>query len=124
MVSRCCATVSRSGSCYRGIFRGRPPTRPRALAGREADRCAFAEEVALEFCDCAEYLEDQLSARRRGVDRLGKRLEADALAVEVVDCLQQMGQRTAESVEPPHNETVGLATSSDAWSVAGRTVRR
>src|SRR3954464_14184381 len=67
---------------------------------------ALADDVALELRKGAEDVEDELPAAGRGVDLLGEALEADALAVKLPDCLNQMREGAAEAVQAPNHQGV------------------
>src|SRR5215203_3508691 len=62
---------------------------------------ALANDVALELGKGAEDVEDELPAAGRGVDVLGEALEADALAVELRDGLDQVLEGAAEPIQAP-----------------------
>src|SRR3954452_20221582 len=67
---------------------------------------ALADDVTLELRKGAEDVEDELPAAGRGVDLLGEALEADTLAVELRDGLDEVLERAAEAVQAPHNKRV------------------
>src|SRR3954453_12344486 len=74
---------------------------PAALASPGSGRgksClgALADEVALKLGKGAEDVEDELPTAGCGVDLLGGALEANALAVELRDRLDQVLQGSAE----------------------------
>ena len=77
--------------------------------GFEARPGALADEVALELGQGGEDVEDQLAARRRGVDMLLQAFEADAARVEGVDGIDQVREGAAEPVELPDDESVARA---------------
>jgi len=66
---------------------------------------ALADDVALEFSKGAE-VENELPAAGRGVDLLGQALEANTLAVELRDHLDEVLEGTAEAVQAPHYQGV------------------
>jgi len=53
-------------------------------------------------------VEDQLAATGGGVDLLGQTLEADPSLVELGHRLDEILERTPQSVEPPDDEDVAL----------------
>src|SRR5215213_1323222 len=84
---------------------------PAALASSGSGRGkpglgALADDVALELGKGAEDVEDELPAAGRGVDLLGEALEANALAVELSDRLDEVLQGAAEPIQPPHHQRV------------------
>src|SRR5215207_20720 len=84
---------------------------PAALASSGSGRGkpglgALADDVALELRKGAEDVEDELPAAGRGVDLLGEALEADTLAVEPRDRLDQVLERAAEAIQAPHHQGV------------------
>lgn len=81
------------------------------VAAGGAGRCdsgggAFGGDGSLEFCDGAEDVEDQPAAGRGGVDGFGDGAEFDAAVLEVTGDREQVRQRVAEAVQPPHHEHV------------------
>jgi hypothetical protein len=96
-----------------GLFGGQGRFAPSPAApgsrGGEARLGALADQVALEFGQRCEDVEDQLAARRRGVDMLLQAFEADAARVERVHGFDQVLERAAEPVELPDDEGVALA---------------
>lgn len=61
-------------------------------SGGETDLGPFPDEVAFEFCECAEDGEDEFAAGGGGVDRFGQRFEADSAGGEIFDGLQEVGE--------------------------------
>lgn len=73
----------------------RPPADATARPGRlEAGVGTLADQRALELGQGAEDVKDQPTAARGRVDRLGERSEADAAAVQVLDGLDELSQRS------------------------------
>jgi hypothetical protein len=66
----------------------------------------LTDDVALELGKGAEDVEDELPAAGRGVDLLGKALEADALAVKPRDRLDQVCEGATEPIQAPHHQGV------------------
>src|SRR5215207_9794274 len=84
---------------------------PAALAspGSGSDKpClgALADDVALELRKGAEDMEDELPAAGCGVDLLGEALEADTLAVELSDGLDEVLEGAAEAIQAPDHQGV------------------
>ena len=67
---------------------------------------ALADQIALELGQGPEDVEDELAARRGGVDLLGQTLEADPPLRKRGDDLDQVLQRTPQAIEPPDDEGV------------------
>ena len=61
------------------------------LAGRRW----FLDDVPLEFCECAEDVEDEFATRGGRIDRLLDRIEANPLLVEAGDRVDEMGEGAA-----------------------------
>lgn len=78
---------------------------PRA-GGNESRFRALANQVALELGERPKDVKHQTAARRRRIDRFLKALEADARLFQLGQKLDQMLERAAESVEPPHYQHV------------------
>ena len=58
--------------------------------GSETDLSPFTDEVAFEFGESTEDGKDQFAAGSGGVDRFGRRLEADTAGGEVFHSLQEV----------------------------------
>jgi len=84
---------------------GRPPPRPRAR-GRQAGPGALADQVALELGQRGEDVEDEASAARGRVDALLEAPEADVALGQRRDGIDQVAQRSPESVKTPDHERV------------------
>jgi hypothetical protein len=69
---------------------GRPPWRPRARAAASPAGGAFADEVAFEFGQGGEHVEDELAAGGGGVDRLLEAAEPDAALGQPADGVDQV----------------------------------
>jgi hypothetical protein len=70
---------------------------------------AFADEVAFEFGQGREHVEDELAARGGGVDRLLEAAEPDPAVGQAGDGVDQVAERLAEAVEFPDDEGVARA---------------
>jgi hypothetical protein len=91
------------------ITEGRPPRRPRARAAASPAGGAFADEVAFEFGQGGEHVEDELAAGGGGVDRLLKAAEPDPALGQARDGVDQMAQGTAQPVQFPNDQGVARA---------------
>ena len=69
----------------------------------------LADHVALELGQGAEDVEDQLAAAGGGVDLLGQALEADPPLLQPSDRLDQVWERSPETIELPDDEGVPRA---------------
>jgi hypothetical protein len=67
---------------------------------------AFADEIAFEFSQGCEHVEDELAAGRGGVDRLLKAAEPNVALSQASNGVDQMPQGAAEAVEFPDDESV------------------
>ena len=77
-----------------------------ALGGVEAGLDALAGQGALELRQRAEHLEQELALRAGGVDPLGEGTERHVAFLQPVHRRQQMGQRPAQAVELPDDQTI------------------
>jgi len=66
--------------------------------------CALGDNGSLELGDRTKYMEDQPAAGSGGVDGFDERAQLDAAALQVAGDGEQVGERTAEAVKPPHHE--------------------
>jgi hypothetical protein len=57
---------------------------------RHTGEHALADHVALEFGKCSAHLEHQLACRRRGIDVLLMRVQADLLDVQMFEKMQEI----------------------------------
>ena len=96
-------------ACLGGQRRFAPSPAAAGARGGEACPGALADQVALEFGQRREDVEDQLAARGRGVGMLLQAFEADAARIERVHGFDQVLERAAEPVELPDDEGVTLA---------------
>jgi len=84
------------------------PGRPGMAAGGAGCRypggCALGDNGSLELGDRTKYMEDQPAAGSGGVDGFDERAQLDAAALQVAGDGEQVGERTAEAVKPPHHE--------------------
>jgi len=69
----------------------------------------FLDQRPLELRQRAEDMEEKLTLGRRRVHLLGQRTEGDAALFEVGYRGEQVGQRSAEPVQLPDNQTVARA---------------
>lgn len=74
---------------------------------------AFADEVAFEFGDAGEDMEDELSAGCGGVDAFGEAGELDLEFVQAVDQVDEVLDAAAEAVEFPDDDLVAGAQLVD-----------
>src|SRR6266851_5033234 len=72
----------------------------------QACQSALANEVALKLGRRAEDVEDQLAARRRGIDILLQAAEANVATLKLGDGVDQMPQRASQPVQFPDHERV------------------
>ena len=77
--------------------------------GSKPRASAFAYQVALELPQRAEQVEYQPAARRRGVDRLGNRAEADTTLSRAPSRFRSDVPATAKPVQFPDDEHVAVA---------------
>ena len=80
--------------------------------GGEPGAGAFADEVAFELGQGGEDVEDELAARRGGVDCLLQAAEPDAAVGQAGDGVDQVAQGAAEAVELPDDQGVAVVTSA------------
>ena len=73
---------------------------------RKACECPLPDEVPLELSERSEDMEDQLPPARTGVQLLLQALEVDATALQVLDGVDEMPKRAAETVQSPHDKGV------------------
>jgi hypothetical protein len=67
---------------------------------------ALADEVAFEFSQGREHVEDELAAGGGGVDRLLQAAEPDAAVGQAGDGVDQVAQGAAEAVKLPDDQGV------------------
>jgi hypothetical protein len=84
---------------------------------------AFADEVAFELGQGGEHVEDELAARRDGVDRLLQAPESNAAVGESGDGVDQMPQGAAEAVEFQTTRVSPGRSWSKSCSRVGRSAR-
>ena len=90
---------------------GRPGWRPFARAAA-TPAAVLGGDGSLELGDGPENLKNQATAGGSGVDDLddlddlGERAELDAAVLEVAGHSEQVRERSAEAVQPPHHEHV------------------
>jgi hypothetical protein len=75
--------------------------------GCQSGQRALADEVALELRQGAEEVKDELAPRRGRIDVLLQTAEADIAPLEIGDRVDQMTQRTSQTVELLDDEGVG-----------------
>ena len=107
------AGIAQHGPGDRNVLRrerrGSPTLASSGPSGIAPGTGALANDRALELGHGAEDVEGQPAAGGGGVDRLGQRTEADAAALEVLDGLDQLLERTGEPVELPDDQDVAFA---------------
>src|SRR5216683_2601036 len=77
-------------------------TAPSAAAGSgcfQPGERALPNEVALELRQGAKDVEDELAARRGGIDVFLQTAETDVATLELGDRVDQMAQRATQSIE-------------------------
>ena len=84
---------------------------------------AFADEVAFEFGQGREDVEDELAAGGGGVDRLLQAPEPDAAVGEAGDGVDQVPQRSAEPIHFPYDQVSPGRSWSRSCSRTGRSAR-
>jgi hypothetical protein len=72
----------------------------------QPSRCTFADEVAFELGQGGEHMEDELAARRGGVDRFLQAAEPNPMLGKAGDGVDQMPQGAAEAIQFPHDQGV------------------
>ena len=87
----------------------------------EAGHGSLANDVPFEFGQRAKQVEDELTARARGVDVLGQGTEADTLIAESADGGDQVGKRAAEPVELPDDKHIAFARDRQRLGKSGRS---
>jgi len=102
----------------------RPPHVLAALFRRlDPGACPFDDQRPFEFRYRAHQVKDEATPRRRRVDVLRKRDEADVTLAELLDHVDQVGQRPAQPVETPDHEHVTRATPRKGLVEARPTAR-
>src|SRR5437870_5713533 len=100
-----------------------PSTASGSRGGQSRQR-ALANEVALELRQGAEDVKDELATRRGRVDVLLQTAEADIAPLEFGDRVDQVTQRTSQSVELPDDEGVGRSQLVEDFSQLRAVVER
>jgi len=72
----------------------------------QAGHSALADDVAHKLCQRPEDVENQLAARRRGIDVLLQTAEADTASLQVADRVDEMTKRASQPVELPDDQGV------------------
>jgi hypothetical protein len=105
---------------FLGIDRwGTPAPTPPPTRCRKSGLHPFLDQRPLELRQRAEDMEKKLTLGRRGVHLLGQRTECDAALLELSYCGEEVGQRSAKSVQLPDNQTVAGAYESKRLGQAG-----
>jgi hypothetical protein len=82
---------------------------------------ALPDQISFKLSERGENMEDQLARGAVGGDPLGDAFESDASRFEFGNYTNEIGQASTESIEPPYNESVTVAKSTNAvvefWSV-------
>src|SRR6266508_1865377 len=84
-------------------------TAPSSAAGsgrRQPGERALPNEIALELGQGAKDMEDELAARRGGIDVFLQTAEADVAPLELGDGVDEMAQRAPQSIEFPDDQRV------------------
>ena len=102
------------------------PAHPDALPlrGRDLVADSLAGDLALELGEGQQHVEGQPPHAGGGVEGLGHRDERDAVRVEQLDQLGEVGKRPRQAVDLVDDDDVDLAgpTSSSSFCSAGRSI--
>ena len=105
---------------FLGIDRwGTPAPTPPPTRCRKSGLHPFLDQRPLELRQRAEDMEKKLTLGCRGVHLLGQRTEGDAAFLEAGYRGEEVGQRSAEPVQLPDNQTVVGAYESKRLGQAG-----
>jgi hypothetical protein len=103
-----------------GIDRDRAPTSPAAAPGcREANPNPLLGQRPLELRQSTEDMKQELALRCGGVHLLGERSERDPTLLETVYRREQVGQRSAETVQLPYREAIAWPEERQGLRQAG-----
>src|SRR5271168_5385507 len=69
------------------------------LRSRDLISDPFARNLTLELGEGQQHIEDQPSHAGRGVERLGHRDEGDAMGIECLDQLGEVGERAGQPID-------------------------
>ena len=89
----------RAADTVSGSSGGRPGDRPRFRAARDTVAGTFRDQPAFEVRDHAEDMEHKLAGGRGGLEALLKADQVDPTGLEAVHGLEQLAQRTSQTVE-------------------------
>lgn len=91
----------------------------------EAGDCALGDKCPFELCEGGEDAEDELPGCGCGVDSgalPGEDLQPDASFSEVMDCVDEVAQVSAKSVEFPDKKSVTVAETFQACRQLGAVI--
>jgi len=97
------------------------PLAAAGACGRKASYGSFADQVAFEFSQCGEYVEDKAASWRTCFDLLRQRFEVDFVLIQFRNESYQVGQISSEPVQSPDNERIAfsqtLETAFQLWPI-------
>ncbi len=82
----------------------------------ESGAGSFPNEIAFELGQRPEQMEDQATAKCRGVDAFGDGPEADAFGLQFGDDLDEVLHRSAQAIEPPDRKRVAVSSIAHGLS--------
>ena len=88
-----------------------PASRPRR---RQSSHRALSNKLLLKLRQCRKEVEDESSSGGTGVKLLLERDEVDAALIQPVHDLEQVADRAAQPVQPPHDKCVSLMEAFQA----------
>jgi hypothetical protein len=95
---------------------------PLALGGADLVADALAGDLARELGEGQEHVQGQATHRGRGIELPGHRHEGDAMGVEQLHQLGEVGQGTGEPVDLVDGYNIGSRISASNLCSAGRSV--
>lgn len=100
---------SDGGDLLRRQFRLRPELHSRRLGAGDAVSGALVDEVALEFANGREHVEQQTAGWRARVDRLVEHDEVGVLGRDLPRDLREIQHGAGQTIELRHHELVAVA---------------
>src|SRR5208283_3030187 len=111
---RCFLLVHMEFALAEPIAEGHDPAHPQSLLLRRRDLVAnaLARDLALELGERQQHIEGQAAHAGRGVERLGHRDEGDAMRIECLHQLGEIGERARQPIDLIDDDNVDPALAN------------